>query len=48
MTDIDWAALVSAVTGFLVAATGALKLWVAKQRKQKRGDRADNGANDDA
>jgi uncharacterized protein YjiS (DUF1127 family) len=33
MTDIDWAGLVSAITGFLMALTGAIKLW----RMQREG-----------
>lgn len=34
MNDIDWAGLISAITGFLIAATGAIKLW----RLQREGD----------
>ena len=33
MTDIDWAGLVSAVTGLLVAITGAVRLWTAHRAR---------------
>lgn len=33
MTDIDWAGLVSAVTGLVVAVTGAVRLWTAHRER---------------